>query len=259
MIEIIILFIAGIGAGVITGLFGASAVMFAGPVLILFLGYDVYLAIGLALGIDVFASLTASIVYKKNKNVEIAKSLPFLAFALIGVLVGSYFSQFVPSSSLSFFEGIAIFAIGVSIFRRKKRSSSNKKKGKRFSRNVRFSLLVLLGVCVGLIAGVFGAGGGLMILLTLLFVLNYDTHKAIGTSVVLMIFIALFGAIGHYAILPFDFYMILLGGIGGVIGAWGSAEFANRVDEKVLNRIVGIILGVLGLCLFLKEVGGVWI
>jgi len=254
MSEIIILLIAGIGAGVITGLFGASAVMFAGPVLILFLGYDVYLAIGLALAIDVFASLTASFVYHNNKNIALSKSLPFLIFALLGVLVGSYFSQFVPSGNLSFFEGIAIFGIGISIFRRKKKDVSKKRRGKKFSSSVRFALLVFLGICVGLIAGVFGAGGGLMILLTLLFVLNYDTHKAIGTSVVLMIFIALFGAVGHYVYSPFSFYMIFFAGIGGVLGAWGSAEFANKVDEKILNKIVGIILGVLGFSLFLNEV-----
>jgi uncharacterized membrane protein YfcA len=250
--EIIILLIAGFGAGIVTGLFGASAVMFAASLLILVLDYDPYLAIGLALGIDVFASLTATFVYKKHKNIDLKKAFPFLISSLIGVLIGSYFSIFMPSQNLAIIEGIGIFVVGLGIFFKKKKQRRISKKP--FNKMTKFLLLILFGLLVGLIAGFFGAGGGLMIFLSLIFVLGYGLHKAIGTSVLLMIFIAFFGSVTHYYYMPFSFNMIFFGAIGGIIGAKFSADIANKLNEKTLNKLVGIILMIIGISLFLKGV-----
>ncbi len=249
MIDLIVLLIAGIGAGIITGLFSASAVMFAAPVLILFLDFNPYLAIGLSLAIDFFASFTSMLVYKKNRNVEFRNISPFLISALVAVILGSYFSVFVPSNNLALFEGLAIFLIGIGIFKRKGREI----KSFNLSNSKKFVFLIILGFVVGLIAGVFGAGGGLMIFLTLVFILNYPTHKAIGTSVLIMIFIALTGAVTHYIYEPFTFNMLLFGGVGGVLGAKFSSDIANKLNEITLNKIIGIILSGLGLSLFIKE------
>ena len=62
---------AGLGAGVVTGLVGASAAVVVVPVMVTFLGYDIYEAIGISLATDVVASLTATRIYTKNKNIDI--------------------------------------------------------------------------------------------------------------------------------------------------------------------------------------------
>jgi len=253
MLEIIILLIAGIGAGIVTGLVGASAVMVAAPLLIVFLDYPAYLAIGIALSIDVFASLFATLIYKKHKRLKIKPSLILLISALIAVIIGSYFSKNLPSDNLGLATGIGIILAGISIIIKKKRNFSTTKKF-HFLKKYKTLSLILVGLLIGTIAGVFGAGGGIMILLALILILDYKTHEAIGTSVFLMIFIALFGGVAHYINLPFSILTLTIGSIGGILGAIGSSKLANYLKEKTLNKLVGSIIIIMGILLVLKNV-----
>lgn len=63
--ELIIVILAGIGAGVITGLVGGSAALVITPVLVTFLGIPTYVAITIALATDVFASSVSVFAYAK--------------------------------------------------------------------------------------------------------------------------------------------------------------------------------------------------
>ena len=53
---------------------------------------------------------------------------------------------------------------------------------------------------IGFICGFVGAGGGMMLLLVLTSVLGYELKTAVGTSVFIMTFTALTGAISHFYI-----------------------------------------------------------
>ena len=70
---IIICFIAGMGAGLGTGFAGLSAAAVISPMLITFLDFNAYVAIGIALASDVLASAVSSYTYGKSKNIDIKK------------------------------------------------------------------------------------------------------------------------------------------------------------------------------------------
>ena len=59
---------------------------------------------------------------------------------------------------------------------------------------------VVCGVLIGFICGFIGAGGGMMMLLILTSVLGYELKTAVGTSVFIMTFTALTGAVSHFMI-----------------------------------------------------------
>lgn len=244
--ELIILLIAGLGAGLITGLLSASAVIFAAPIMIIFLGISPYNAIGLSLAIDVFASSTATAVFYKNKNLNIKKSLLLLFVSILFVVVGSYISQFIPQNNLAWAMGLGVLVMGIATYKRKDKKIKQLKKINNF-------YVVLAGIVIGLIAGMFGAGGGLIILFSLIFLLRYKIHEAIGTSVLIMIFIALFGSITHYIYSPFKISHLLIAMFGGIIGAYYSSIIANKLNEKILIKIVGIVLALLGISLFFNS------
>lgn len=252
MINILVLLLAGLGAGIVTGLVGASAVMVATPLLIIFLNYPAYSAIGIALSIDVFSSLFATLVYYKHKRIKIKSSLILLVSSLVAVLIGSFFSKNIPSENLSLDIGIGIIFIGFFLIIKKEKNISLKKHIPFFEKYKTISL-ILVGLLIGTIAGVFGAGGGIMILLSLVIILDYKTHEAVGTSVFLMIFIALFGGVAHYINMPFSIISILIGAAGGIIGAIFASKLANLLSEETLNRLIGITISILGVLLVLKD------
>ena len=59
------------GAGLGTGFAGLSAAAIISPMLITFLGFEPYEAVGIALASDVLASATSAYTYGKNKNLDI--------------------------------------------------------------------------------------------------------------------------------------------------------------------------------------------
>ena len=252
MFEIIVLLLAGIGAGIVTGLVGASAVVIAAPLLIISLDYPAYLAIGIALSIDVFASFFATVIYHKHGNLKIKQSLILLIPALIAVVIASYFSKYIPSANLGFIAGLGTLIGGILITRKK--SDLPEVNDIIFLKKYKTFSLIVIGLLIGTIAGAFGAGGGVMILLALTLILNYGTHKAIGTSIFLMIFIALFGGISHYVNMPFSLYSLLIAGAGGILGALGASKIANIIEEKTLKIIVGVVIVTLGTLLMLKNI-----
>jgi hypothetical protein len=69
--ELIVCIVAGLGAGLGTGLAGLSAAAVVSPMLITFLHMPAYQAIGIALASDVLASGVSAWTYKKNKNIDI--------------------------------------------------------------------------------------------------------------------------------------------------------------------------------------------
>ena len=69
MIKLIVCIIAGLGAGIGTGLAGLSAAAVISPMLITFLDFPAYEAVGISLASDVLASAVSAYTYGKNKQI----------------------------------------------------------------------------------------------------------------------------------------------------------------------------------------------
>lgn len=86
-----------------------------------------------------------------------------------------------------------------------------------------------------------------MMLLILTSVLGYELKTAVGTSVFIMTFTALTGAVSHFAMGGFpDPVILFLCVVFTLLWARIAARLANKVDNKVLNRMMGTVLVVLG-------------
>ena len=86
-----------------------------------------------------------------------------------------------------------------------------------------------------------------MMLLILTSILGYELKTAVGTSVFIMTFTALTGSVSHFIIdgTP-DWTVLVLCVAFTLIWARIAARFANKAEPKLLNRITGVILIVLG-------------
>ena len=224
MEALIVYLLAGLGAGVGTGLAGLSAAAVIAPMLITFLGFEAYEAVAIALASDVLASAASAWVYGRNKNLDIRNGLVMmmavLAFTMIKFLI-------LPVMTTK-------EAMGEKSLRRKIAES------------------VICGSVIGFICGFTGAGGGMMMLLILTSVMHYELKTAVGTSVFIMSFTAFTGAASHMVIggipdLTALFFCVLF---TFLFARW-AAGFANKASAVTLNRIVGAFLAVLGIAMML--------
>lgn len=254
--QIIVLLLAGWGAGTVTGLIGASAVVFVVPMLLVFLNIEAYQAIGISLTTDIFASLTAALTFSRYGNINLRSGLQIAILAVVGAISGSWFSSFVPSTDLGGLTAIAILFMGISFLKKPitiRADEFREKVDLSYFKKREVLSSAFFGLIIGLFTGIFGAGGGVMILMVLVFVLDYEIHTAIGTSVLIMMFTALSGGVTHFVFESFSPVMALFAVIGGVLGAGSAALFANWADEEKLARIVGVAFIALGILTVISE------
>ena len=246
LITILVTFFAGMGAGLGTGFAGMSAAAVISPMLITFLGMDPYLAVGIALSSDVLASAVSAYTYAKNKNIDVKNGLIMMGSVLVFTVVGSYVSSLVPSATMGNFSVFMTFLLGIKFIVRPVMTTKEAMQGVSAKKSAIQSLVC--GMLIGFICGFVGAGGGMMMLLILTSVLGYELKTAVGTSVFIMAFTALTGAVSHFAIggMP-DWTVWILRVIFTLIWARIAALFANKATPKTLNRVTGVILVVLGI------------
>ena len=246
LLEIIVCFIAGMGAGLGTGFAGMSAAAVISPMLITFLGMPAYQAVGIALASDVLASAASAYTYGKNKNLDIRNGLIMMAAVLVMTMVGSWLASLMPDSTMGSFSVIMTLLLGVKFIAKPVMTTKELMNG--VSRKVRVIQSVVCGIVIGFICGFVGAGGGMMMLLILTSVLGYELKTAVGTSVFIMTFTAFTGAVSHFTIggLP-DISCLVLCIIFTLIWAEIAARFANKAEPITLNRVTGAVLVILGL------------
>lgn len=252
----VVIFISGLGAGAITGLIGASAVTFMAGILVAFLGYPAYTAIGISLATDVFASSTSTVIYKKYGNIYLKKGLFMALFAIIFSFIGAYFSKNMPDFALGKIVILITIIVGIDLIRKPLNIQFSRAKTFKFYSFFRERPIlssIFFGSVVGLISGIFGAGGGLTILGVLTIILGIRFKKAVGTSVLIMTFIAFAGAVGHFIHIPIPLIEIAIASVGAIIGAIMTTLFANKKDEKKVSIIAGIILLVIGMIILTKD------
>ena len=250
LFTVLVTFFAGMGAGLGTGFPGMSAAAVISPMLITFLDMEPYMAVGIALASDVLASAVSAYTYGKNKNLDIRNGLIMMVSVLAFTVVGSYVANLVPSSTMGGFSVFMTFLLGVKFI--VKPVMTTKEAMLSVSARKRVVQSIVCGILIGFICGFVGAGGGMMMLLILTSVLGYELKTAVGTSVFIMTFTALTGAISHFAIggAP-DWTVFVLCVVFTLIWARIAAVFANKATPKTLNRATGVILVILGIVVML--------
>lgn len=245
LLVVLVTFFAGMGAGLGTGFAGMSAAAVISPMLITFLNMDPYMAVGIALSSDVLASAVSAYTYKKNGNLDVKNGVIMMITVLIFTVVGSYISSLIPSQTMGSFSVFMTFLLGIKFIVRPVMTTKESMEAIDSKKRVRQS--ILCGMLVGFICGFIGAGGGMMMLLILTTVLGYELKTAVGTSVFIMTFTALTGAISHFSIggSP-DYVVMALCILFTFIWARIAARFANKATPKTLNRLTGVVLVVLG-------------
>lgn len=245
LVIVLVTFFAGMGAGLGTGFAGMSAAAVITPMLVTFLHMDSYMAVGIALSSDVLASAVSAYTYGKHKNLDIRNGLIMMVSVLVFTVVGSFVSSLIPSATIGNFSVFMTFLLGVKFIVMPVMTTKESMDSVTPRRRAIESLVC--GIGIGFICGFMGAGGGMMMLLILTSVLGYELKTAVGTSVFIMTFTAVTGAISHFAIAgkP-DGLVFILCVIFTFVWARVAAVFANKAEPKTLNRATGVILVVLG-------------
>lgn len=116
-------------------------------------------------------------------------------------------------------------------------------------------IFVLIGLTGGIAAGVFGIGGGIIVVPALVYWAGFSQHMATGTTVaVLLPPIGLAAALEYYRHGNVDIRAAMILAASMFIGAWLGAVFANELNEHYLHLAFGLFICALGLYITLGAI-----
>lgn len=111
-------------------------------------------------------------------------------------------------------------------------------------------IFVFIGLIGGATAGIFGIGGGVIIVPALIYWAGFSQHLAIGTTLaVLLPPIGLAAAYEYYRHGNVDIRAAVILAATMFFGAWLGAYFANRLDANYLHLMFGLFVCGLGVYL----------
>ena len=247
--------IAALGAGIGTGLAGLFAATVMVPILIVlcpsFAGETgAYQATAIALASDILGSAVTTYTYAKHKNIDLRRGLIMLVCILGMCTVGSYAAFLVGNVVLGSFTLFLTFFIGIRFLIKPDTSRKDTAgKGEKLDwKGVAISLF--FGLTIGFGTGFVGTGGGMMMLVVFTAFLGMELKTAVGTSTFIMTFTALIASVSHIlihpAILLEKWNVMLLCIVIATVASLLSARFANRVNNRTIGLVTGVVLTVLG-------------
>ena len=107
--------------------------------------------------------------------------------------------------------------------------------------------LTLVGIAAGVTAGLFGVGGGVLIVPGLVYLLGFSQHRAVGTSLaVLLPPVGLAAVVEYYRHGNVDIRAAFYVAIALFVGGYFGAGFANRLSGPILKTAFGVFLIAIG-------------
>lgn len=247
--SLLALVLSGVLVGVSLGLIGGGGSVLAVPLLVYAVGLrDAHQAIGTSAVAVAGNALVNLFAYARQGAVKWRCAAVFAGMGVLGAHLGAEVAKTIDSARLLAVFGAAMIMVGLAMARRR---ADGGDPGLKLSAKSWFPLLpalLAMGFVVGLLAGFFGIGGGVLIVPGLIFAAGMTLPHAIATS---LFAVAAFGVTTAltYAASGFVDWAVaaqffVAGLIGSALGRALGRRLANR--RKSLARIFSAVVCAVG-------------
>ena len=239
-------------AGIFAGLTGAGGGLILVPLLV-YLGYSPLEAVATSSIAVMISAIAATAMNSRDHKIPwqrvLRLSVPAMLLAPIGALVASKSPEIALLVAFCALNVLNIYLLG----RRSRLSNTGPQTETDLDTNVAGKVLVV-GGSGGLLAGLFGVGGGLVMVPLQVQWLATPIQAAARISLAVIIFSSAGAILGHAASGEGSLHWAtgLILGIGGVVGAPLGAKILNRISQRTSTIIFQITLLAVTISLLVK-------
>ncbi len=108
-------------------------------------------------------------------------------------------------------------------------------------------VVIVFGLAVGVFGGMFGLGGGVIMIPVLLYVFKKNIHAAAATSLAVIGPMAVSGTIGNILSGTIVWPAFLFLSAGSIAGAYFGAHMSKKIPQDLLRKMLGIFVLVIAL------------
>ena len=250
--------------GFALGLTGGGGGVFAVPLLVYGLSVAPREAVGISLASVGGTALFGVTPRLWHGEIELRTGVLFAVAGMLGAPLGNYLSSWLPDSLLLLLFGVLMLVVAWRMWAKARKSklatgacpaaSESEPDRATCQRDEQGTLrltsrcavlLAVVGLLTGVMSGMFGVGGGFIIVPALVLFSGMKIHRAVGTSL-LVIFLVSSSAVTSYLLagnqLSLEITAQFL--VGGFAGMWFGGLLAHRLQGPTLQKLFasGVVL-----------------
>ena len=248
--------------GMVLGMIGAGGAILTVPILVYFLGVMPVVATAYSLLIVGSAALTGSITYWTRKQVYLKTAIIFSFPAMLTVFfTRSYIVPslpetiiYIPKNSFIMIIFAVLMLIAAQFMFKPINPSSNQ--DQQILTLFDYFKLIFCSICIGLLSGLVGAGGGFLIIPALIAFFGLSMKEAIGTSLTIISINSIAGFRGDMAAGTAFNWPLLIGFISLTLtGMMLGILIGSKLKDKKLKIVFGLFTLIVGVLILIKEIG----
>ena len=241
--------VIGLLAGVLAGMFGVGGGFLMVPLYISWLGLEQRKSHATSLAAIVPIALAGALGYTTQNSVDFSAAIALLVGSVFGALYGVKLLGQVPLKFLQFGFATLLYLSAIRLI-----WSSNPHQ--LLDGWASIALLIAVGFFAGVMAGLFGVGGGLVMVPALIIAAGMNSIVARGTSLVVIVGSGLSGTWSNLRKKNIEISYALLSGIAGIPSTFLGVFLSHQVPQRIALILFTFILIAIATQQFQKARGG---
>lgn len=261
----------GMLVGLSLGLTGGGGAIFSVPLLVYGLGLTAKEAVGISLAAVGTTALAGFLQRWWLGEVDVRTGLIFAVAGACGAPVGTWLASLLPPLvHLLSFAGLMLI-VAARMWEQGSRpaelqvgsdgelgnhAACQKDASGSLVLNSRCAmLLVSVGLLTGVLAGLFGVGGGFIIVPALVLISRMSIQKAVGTSLMVMSLVSTSGILSHFLLgQAVSLRITLLFVMGGILGLLAAQRISRKISGATLQRVFAFVILLVAVFLLVRTV-----
>ena len=218
--------------GVLLGFVGAGGSGFIIAILVTFFSIPIHVALATAMAAMFLTMITGAFSHFREGNMDLKTGILIGCFGAIGSYLGTQLAQYIPENQLIWMTSFMLILSGCLIwYRTRIKQAQQEVPSSRY-----FALKVVsIGLVTGGMSGTFGIGSTPFIQLALISMMKKSLHIVAGTTMLIILPVAFFGAVGYSQAGYLDGFLLLKVISGTMIGSYIGAKFTNKAPVQLLR------------------------
>jgi len=236
----------GIVIGTVLGVVGAGGAILAVPGLVAVMGLSATAATTSSMIIVGAAAFSGAARRVKSKNLDIKTGITFSLLGFLGTLLGTRLVSFFPDRVLILLFALLMFAAAIGMWR-------NQVSNKEITSSS-WPLVILTASAIGVLTGLFGIGGGFLIVPALVLILGVKVKLAAGTSLVAIALnsvIAFLLRHNYWHLVPWNSILVFTG--AAVAASFLTTPLAAKLPAKDLARAFSALVVIVAIFMVITQ------
>jgi uncharacterized membrane protein YfcA len=241
----------GIAIGLSLGLVGGGGSILAVPVLVYVLGEPVREATTASLAIVGITAVVGAADYARRGTVRVRVGVLFAAGGAVGAIAGTFVNRRLDERLLLLAFAVVMLVSAYAMLRgaRGRRSAAAE-----IAPSDRTAAIIATGVGIGVLTGLFGVGGGFVILPALVLLLGLPMPVAVGTSLLVVALTSASALAAHLATGGIDWAVAGSFAAAAIVGALAGSRLGRRLSSERLTHIFAVLVIVVACVLIVRNV-----